>query len=244
MGLWMTYLHHRWAIDSGVRYIGGMYDNLAVKGEAIAPTEIVPAPLQREVLADLMDVIQPANLAIPERLLVNLAPSATGRDIEEFSMPTGPAFDHLAAARTLSAMVLEQLLEPERAARLVAFADRQPSALTLPQVLRAVLDATWNAPADTTPLARSLRRVTQREALEAMMILGASSQATPDVRAVTVQTLSALKTSLATRASSDELTNAHLHQAQRDITKYLENPAAYQPKSSALPQPPGAPIGQ
>jgi len=244
MGLWMTYLHHRWAIDTGVRYVGGMYDNLALKGESIAPTEIVAPALQREVLGELMEAIQPANMAIPERLLVNLAPSATGRDLEEFSMPTGPAFDHLAAARTLSAMVLEQLLEPERSARLIAFADRQPNALTFPQVLHAVLEATWNAPPDPTPLARSLRRVSQREALEALMILGASPQATPDVRAVTLQTLATLKTSLAARTPADEVTNAHIRQAQRDITKYLDNPAAYQPKSSALPQPPGAPIGE
>src|SRR5258705_9581594 len=117
-----------------------------------------------------MEAIQPANLSIPERLLVNLAPPPNGRDIEDFTMPTGPAFDQLAAARTLSAMVLEQLLEPERAARLIAFADRQADALTLPQVLHAVLDATWNAPADTTAAARSLRRVAQRAALDAMMI--------------------------------------------------------------------------
>jgi uncharacterized protein DUF4953/uncharacterized protein DUF5117 len=243
MGLWMTYLHHRWAIDTGVRYIGGMYDNLAMKGEAIAPTEIVPAALQRDVLAELMEALQPANLAIPERLLVALAPSATGRDIEEFSMPTGAAFDQLAAARTLSAMVLEQLLEPERAARLVAFADRQPNALTFPGVLHAVLDATWNAPRDSTAAARSLRRVTQRETLEAMMILGANPHATPEVRAVTLQTLATLKASLASRAGADEVTSAHIHQAQRDITKYLENPSEYKPKSSALPQPAGAPIG-
>jgi hypothetical protein len=119
MGLWMTYLHHRWAIDSGVRYIGGMYDNIAVKGETVAPTEIVPAAMQRDVLSLLMETIQPANLAIPERLLAELAPSPDGRDIEEFNFSTGEAFDHLSAARTLSALVLEQLLEPARAARLV-----------------------------------------------------------------------------------------------------------------------------
>jgi uncharacterized protein DUF4953/uncharacterized protein DUF5117 len=244
MGVWMTYLHNRWAIDTGVRYIGGMYDNLAVKGEAVAPTEIVPATLQREVLAQLMQAIQPANLSMPERLLVNLAPPPNGRDIEDFTMPTGPAFDHLAAARTLSAMVLEQLLEPERAARLIAFADRQTNALTLPQVLRAVLDSTWNAPPDTSVAARALRRVAQRAALDAMMILGASPQATPEVRAVTLQTLATLRATLPARTSQDEVMHAHVRQAERDITKYLENPTAYAPKSFALPQPPGAPIGE
>jgi hypothetical protein len=243
MGLWMTYLHNRWAIDTGVRYVGGMYDNIALKGEGVAPTEIVPAALQREVLGQLMASVQPENLAIPERLLASLAPSADGREPEDFNMPTGPAFDQLAAARTLSAMVLEQLLEPERSARLVAFADRQPNALTLPEVLRAVLDATWNAAADPTPAARSLRRVAQRAALEAMMILGASPQATPEVRAVTLQSLTGLRDGLKGTAIRDDMAGAHTRQAERDITKYLENPAAYAPKSSALPQPPGAPLG-
>lgn len=243
MGLWMTYLHNRWAIDTGVRYVGGMYDNLAMRGESVPPTEIVPAPLQRDVIAQLMEAIQPANLAIPERLLVNLAPSPNGHDIEDFAMPTGPAFDQLAAARTVSAMVLEQLLEPERAARLIAFADRQRDPLTFPQVLRTVLDATWNAPADAAAGARSLRRVSQRAALDAMMILGASPQATPEVRAVTLQMLAQLRATLSGRTSQDEVMTAHIRQAERDITKYLESPTAYAPKSFALPQPPGAPIG-
>jgi hypothetical protein len=43
MRMWMAYLHHRWAIDTGAKYIGGMYDNLASKGENVAPTEIVAA---------------------------------------------------------------------------------------------------------------------------------------------------------------------------------------------------------
>ena len=246
MGVWMTYLHNRWAIDTGVRYIGGMYDNLAVKGESIAPTEIVPAALQRDVLTQLMTALQPANLVIPETLLVNLAPSADGRDPEDFTMPTGPAFDHLAAARTLAAMVLEQLLDPERAARLVSFADREAGALTLPQVLAAVNDATWGAPRDADTRARSLRRVTQRVALDAMMILGASPQATPEVRAITLNRLARLRERLAGSAaapSNDEATEAHIRQAARDIAKYLDNPVAYAPKPSALPQPPGAPIG-
>ena len=62
----MTYLHHRWSIDSGVRYIGGMYTNFALKGESIPPTEIVPAAKQREILGLLLDDVDPASLAIPE----------------------------------------------------------------------------------------------------------------------------------------------------------------------------------
>ena len=67
-GLWMTYLHHRWAIDSGVRYIGGMYHNYVVKGDTLPPTEIVPAAFQREILGLLLSAVQPAEMAMPESL--------------------------------------------------------------------------------------------------------------------------------------------------------------------------------
>ena len=193
----------------------------------------------------LIEILQPANLAIPDRLLAELAPSPEGRDIEEFTFSTGEAFDHLSAARTLSALVLEQLLEPARAARLVTFADRQANGLTLPEVLTAIIRATWESgrQGNESTMLKSLRRVAQREALDAMMLLGAHAQASPEVRAVTLDQLTKLRGALAERHESDPAAEAHLRQAERDLTKYLENPAAYAPKSPALPQPPGAPLG-
>ena len=94
----MTYLHHRWAIESGVGYVGGMYHNIVVKGETLPPTEIVPAALQREVLGLLLEAIEPANMAIPETLLAQLTPSPVA-NLEDLS--DGYAFDHLRAARIL-----------------------------------------------------------------------------------------------------------------------------------------------
>ena len=136
MRLWMTYLHHRWAIEAGLGYVGGMFHNILIKGDALPATEIVPAALQREVLGLLMDAIEPANLAMPEALLAQLTPHP-GNNLEDMSGDY--AFDHLRAARILSAMVLEPLLAPDRAARLVAFADRQSGAPTLPDVVQAML---------------------------------------------------------------------------------------------------------
>ncbi|MBC7926615.1 MAG: zinc-dependent metalloprotease, partial [Bryobacteraceae bacterium] len=171
---WMTYLHHRWAIDSGVKFIGGMYHDNVMKGENLAPTEIVPAALQRRVLGLLMQALTPAELAIPEPLLHSLTVAPYGSDIEDFNVSTGYAFDHLSAARTLSAMVLNQLLEPARAARLVTFADRQEGALRLHEVLDVVSRNTWEASADALPAQRSLRRVVQRVALDAFTMLAVS----------------------------------------------------------------------
>jgi len=250
MRLWMVYLHHRWAIDAAVKYVGGMYHNLVTKGENIPPTEIVPVALQRDVVDLLMQAIQPANLAIPDRLLGVLTPPPY-RDIEDMS--DGYAFDHLRAARILSAMVIEQLLEPERAARMVAFADRQPDAFTLPALVDAIMQNTWSAPRDQQPADRSLRRVSQRVALDALMALGGHAQVTPEVRAVVLDRLDRLRTQLSSRHDDDPVTEAHLRQSERDIAHYMQNPAGNAPKTilpnwgarprSRYPLPPGPPLG-
>jgi hypothetical protein len=248
--LWMTYLHHRWAIESGLRYIGGMYHNIVVKGETLPPTEIVPAALQRDVLGLLMTAIEPSNLAIPEALLVQLTPDP-GANLEDLAGDY--AFDHLRAARILAAMVLEPLFEPARTARLVSFADRQAGALSLPEVVDAVLAKTWRASADTDARHRSLRRVAERVALDSLMILGGHADTTPEVRAYVLDQIAKLGESLRSRTDQNPLTEAHYRQAERDIARYLEDPTARAPKSampvwgarprSRFPLPPGPPLG-
>jgi hypothetical protein len=105
-------------------------------------------------------------------------------------------------------------------------------------VLDAIRKATFEAgPADATPMHRSLRRVAQREAADAMMILGAHRDATPEVKAAAQAALESIRT----RAQNSQ--EDHLRLLARDITRYLENPVEYAPKSSAPPQPPGAPLG-
>ena len=250
MRLWMTYLHHRWAIEAGVRYIGGMFHNIVVKGEELRPTEIVPASTQRDILALLLSAVEPANLSLPETLLVQLTPTP-GTNLEDLS--SDAAFDHLKAARILSAMVLEPLLEADRATRLIGLSDRQAGALTLPEVVQQMLAVTWKAPRDTDPKHRSLRRVTQRVALDSMMILGGSDDASPEARAYILDQLVVLGRELANRADNDEVTAAHYRQSARDITRYLENPKANAPRSasaawggrprSRFPLPPGPPLG-
>jgi hypothetical protein len=248
--LWMTYLHHRWAIEAAHRYIGGMYHNIVVKGETLPPTEIVPAALQRELVGLLMDAIEPAKLAIPEALLAQLTPDP-GSNLEDMSEDY--AFDHLRAARILAAMVIEPLFAPDRAARLVAFADRQPNQLSLPEVVDQVLTHTWRAAPSTDPKTQALRRVTERVALDAMMILGAHEDTSPEVRAFILDQIARLGESLASRKGDTPMAEAHYRQAARDVAQYLEDPAKHAPPSampawgarprSRYPLPPGPPLG-
>jgi hypothetical protein len=250
MRLWMTYLHHRWAIEAGVGYVGGMFHNILLKGDSLPATEIVPAAVQRDVLGLLMDAIEPSNLTMPDPLLAHLTPHP-GDNLED--MAGDYAFDHLRAARILSALVLEPLLAPDRAARLVAFADRQPGVPGLPDVLQAVLAKTWKAPRDADARHRSLRRVTQRVALDSMMILGADDDTTPDARAYILDQINRLSAEIAARKDEDPLTEAHYRQSERDIARYLTDPKAHAPKSASVawgsrprsryPLHPGPPLG-
>ena len=231
--LWMAYLHHRWAIESALQYVGGMYHEVVLKGkDAQPPTQIVPAATQRDVLRTLMQAIEPGDLYLPESLLEQLAPDP-GRNSED--MMDDYAFDQLRAARILAALVLEPLLEPQRAARIVAFEDRNPDMPGLPEVIDSVMTHTWNAPSDALPRHRSLRRVTQRVALDSLMILGGSPKTTPEVRSYVLDRLTLLEADLGKRKDRDAMTQAHYRQAARDIAHYLENPTANAPTSASVP---------
>jgi hypothetical protein len=247
--LWMVYLHHRWAIDSGVRYIGGMYHNYAVKGDSIPATEIVPAAKQREILGLLLDTVDPASLAIPEKILVSLTVAvergagggrgARGPDQENMESSTGYAFDHLAAARTIAGLVFDQIFEPETAARLIGFADRQKDALTLPEVIDACSKKVFGAPAEAG-MNRSMQRQTQRVFVDALMTLGATPSATPDVRAVVMASVAKIKAQVAELKDPDPVNEASLRQIERDLTRYAMNPTM--PKKSSATPPIMAPI--
>ena len=244
--LWMVYLHHRWAIDAGVRYIGGMYQNIVVKGETLPPTEIVPAGKQREILGLLLNTLEPETLAIPEPLLASLTNpveqtprAASGPDLENFEMATGYAFDQLSAARTVAGLVFQQLFEPDKAARLISFADRQPDALTLPETIEMCSRKVWGAPAQSA-MNKSLQRQTQRIFVEELMTLGASPAATPDVRAVVTAAVISLHATVAGMKDADPVTEAHFRQVERDLQRFIQNGTA--PRRSAPPPPVMAPI--
>ncbi len=252
MRLWIVYLQQRYAIESAVKYIGGMVQNISVKDEAhpLAPTEFIAGERQRAILAQLMETLAPKNLEIPERLLIQLTPTP-GRNLEDLSKDD--VFDQLRAARILAAQVIEPLFDADRAARMVALAARQPGALTFPELVDTVLANSWNAAADATPQARSLRRQVQAVTLSGMMMLGGSTDGSPEARAYILDRLDRLAISLRTRTGPDELTTAFYRQFARDIARYLDDPVANAPKTAApewgqgprsrFPLPPGPPLG-
>lgn len=242
--LWMAYLHHRYQIESAVKYIGGLYTDIVVKGENRPATTPIPAKLQRDTLAVLLRALTPAELTIPETLLVQLTPDP-GRNLEDLS--DDPVFNQLQAARIAAALVVEPLLAPDRAARLVSLQARGIDGVTLPDLIDALMAASWNAKSGDA----ALLRVVQKAVLDGLMILGASDNTAPEARAIALQTLADLAKTLPAR-TSDALGTAFNRQTAADITAYLADPAGKAPKSvsvpwgksprSRAPLPPGPPL--
>ncbi|WP_197041930.1 zinc-dependent metalloprotease [Sandarakinorhabdus oryzae] len=242
--LWMVFLHHRYQVESAVKYIGGLYTDIRVKGEPGPATAPIPARLQRDTLALLMQSLSPAELAMPEKLLTELTPDP-GRNLEDLS--DDPVFDQLRAAHIAAALVVEPLLAPDRAARLVALEARGIDGVTLPQLINALMAASWNAKGGDP----ALLRVVQKTVLDGLMVLGASATTAPEARALALQTLADLAKALPAKGG-DALGAAFNRQTAADISAYLADPAGKAPKSvgvpwgkgprSRFPQPPGPPL--
>jgi len=239
----LAYLYHRFGIQAAQQFVGGQFQTGAVAGDGQTPVAWVPAAKQKEALDLLLAALEPENLDIPDRILAALVPepSGTAPTRERFASDAGPAFDRLTAARTLAALIVDPLLDSERAARLSLASG--PDALTLDAALGRLVQSTWGARADGSERLAGLRRVAQRETLDAMMDLAARAETAPEVRAVVFARLERLRSELRARTPADPAAAAHVRQAVRDLSDFLEKPETRKPRARRIEAPPGRPIG-
>jgi hypothetical protein len=218
----------------------------AVRGDGQEATRLVAPTRQRESLLLLQGALQPEALALPEEVLTQLAPPAFGYEKNPnyaFKSKTSPVFDELGAARTLATMIVEGVLNPERAARLVAFAGRQEEPLTLDEVVESLLDATWHQRWETDERMAALQRVAQRAVLDRLLELAGDDDVTVEVRAVAEWALADLLDDIKDQEDPSPVGEAMRQLAERDITRFLNRPAEETEPSKALEPPPGSPIG-
>ncbi|HMG71023.1 MAG TPA: zinc-dependent metalloprotease [Gemmatimonadaceae bacterium] len=238
------YFMHRFAINSLTKTIGGMEYANAVRGDRVQATRPIDAATQRAALSSLISALDPRELAIPDTVLTLLGPRPFFYQpyVELFSSRTRPAFDELGAARTLAQMIVDGILQRERAARVVAFQTRMPKPLTLGEVIDA-LTADWGAPSTTSPKLDALRRVSQRAVVDRMMLVAADKEAAPEVRSLVELKMNILRArSRALASSGDEARRAHWTSIAGDFNRWLERQELPSP-TPALRAPPGDPFG-
>jgi len=242
------YFFHRFALNGTSKAIGGMEYSNAVRGDAQQATRPVAYQQQVDALRLMIDALRPEELAIPDTVLTLMAPGATSvtPSVELFQSKTRPAFDELGAAGTLAQMILEMVLQRDRAGRLVEFATRGPGLhLTLGATIDALVAATWDAPAPPAPKLAALQRVTQRALAERLLWLAADSEASQPVRAMAELKIADLRararSKLGTAKTDDD--RALWLSIVADFTRWIDRREL--PKfSTPLVAPPGDPFGQ
>ena len=238
------YFMHRFALNSLTKAIGGMEYANAVRGDRVQATRPIDPAAQRAALASLILALEPRELAIPDTVVTLLGPRPFSYQpyVELFSSRTRPAFDELGAARTLAQMIVDGILQRERAARVVAFQTRAVHALALGEVVDA-LTADWGAADLGSPKLAALRRVAQRAVVDRMLLLAADKEAATEVRSLVELKMSSLRArSRALAASGDEQRRAHWTSIAADLNRWLERQELPSP-TPALRAPPGDPFG-
>ncbi|HEY3280491.1 MAG TPA: zinc-dependent metalloprotease [Gemmatimonadales bacterium] len=239
-----VYLHHRFTLGAAIKAVGGMEYRYALRGDSGAPTRLIPPAAQRRALEAVLDAVEPSDLAVPERVLRILAPRPFEYDADPraFTSAAAPAFDQVGIARTLAATVIGGLLDPQRAARLVAFADRDLQQSSLTEVVGRIVDRTWGRPAPAQHAA--LKRVVERVVVDELMELARRPEATPEVRAAAEWGLRRIGRQLAAPSRAVGDLAAHRQLAAADIDRFLSRRDAPTAPPQPLAAPPGAPIGE
>jgi hypothetical protein len=235
---------HRFAINSVSKTIGGMEYANAIRGDGAQETKPIDGPTQRRALSALIAALTPTELAIPDTVITLLGPRpfSYGPYIELFNSQTRPAFDELGAARTLAQMIVDAILQRERAARLVQFSIRGAAPLTLGETIDS-LTANWYSARSGSPKSDALRRVAQRAVADRLLLLAADKEAAPDVRAITELKMDALRRRAKTLAASGSVPErAHWMAIAGDFTRWIERQELPSP-TPALRPPPGDPFG-
>ena len=219
-----VYLHHRYSLEGLVKYVGGMDFRYTYRGDGQVPTTIVPAAQQRRALAMALDALEPAALAVPERVQALIPPILPGGDPQFVWIGSagGTAFDEISLAGGLATEVIEGLMHRARLARVVLFRARDAQNPTLDEVIQTIVDRSWGAPVSDDPHVQSLRRTVQRVVLNTLLDRAGDKDALPDVRAVTAMHLEQLDQRIAAMAGGSPADRALRAAARREIARALE----------------------
>jgi hypothetical protein len=235
------YMHHRYAVESSASMVAGQDFVYAMRGDGRTPTKWVPAADQKKALEALSATLKPSELTIPRKLLGLIPPRPPGYGLhrELFARSTGEAFDPLAPATVAADVTIGFLLQPDRAARMVAQNAVDATLPGLGEVIDRLTRATFDAvTADSYEAA--VRRVTSRVLVDRLTWL-AGVAPSAQVRAIASSKLRRLQARVV--APGNELDAAHQTLLAADIKRFLERPAEAARLMAPPNAPPGAPIG-
>ncbi len=254
-----VYFHHRYQLAATAKSLGGLDFRYTLRGDDLPPAKPVDPAQQRRALALLLRTLDPVELDLSDDVLALLLPRPANfnPNRELFNGHTTPVFDPLAAAATATELTLHELLQPQRAARLVDFHRRDANLPGFEEVLEELLHTLFpdgahddgqssssHQHAPLTPRLQEIQRTIQVVATHHLIHLADDATAAPAVRARAEQALSEILERLGRVAAFGAVDEAHRATLSGVIERFFERlPTATVAPPTALPAPPGSPIG-
>jgi hypothetical protein len=223
-----------------------------MRGDDRTPVEWVKGEMQRKAIDALTATLKPSELTIPKRILDLLPPRPPGYAMhrELFPRTTGEGFDPVNPAAIAADVTIGFMLQPDRAARMVAQNAVDQSLPGLGEVIDRLIRATFDQPTSGS-YEQEVRRAEERVLVDRVMWLAQSS---PNAQVRAIASLKLDRMAARARAgntaapvgSQAEGERAHRTLLAADIKRFLERPMADAMNGRivpASPAPPGAPIG-
>jgi hypothetical protein len=234
------YLHHRYQLEAASHSLGGVDYTYALRGDGQFTVRIVPEQKQRQALQLMLRSLEPEFLALPVRILALIPPSAFGMvSGETFTGRTGRLLDPLALAASSADLTLQQLLAPQRMARLVEHHVRDGRYPALEEIVDALLGATWLAPDPADPYLGAVQAEVRQTALERLEQEAGDVDNPVPVRAILAAKLYELYDRIVAHEQLTPLERLAIDDLDRWFRRTEEGAAPARPPGL----PPGAPIG-
>ena len=231
------YLLHRFQLHAVGKLLGGSYYNYSLRGDGQERPAAVTEPRQWQAMNALFATLQADELKLPDGLAESIPPRPPGnpKSREAFTGATGLTFDPLAPAASATALTLEVLLDPTRAARMT-----RSAAPSFSDLVSGLIAATWDARVSVD--SAGLQRQTNMLVLEGLLRLAVNEVADDAVRATALAAVDRLRGRTQRLVSSDADELAFLRLAQMKIDRVLDDPTSIE-TMPAVTVPPGSPIG-
>jgi hypothetical protein len=235
-----VYLLHRYQLEACAKLLGGLFYDYRLKGEAAALAP-VNARVQEQALEAMVKLLRPERLALPQNLRYLVPPPVNGydRDREFFSGQTGVTFDHLSPVRAGADLVIRELLQSQRMARLAEQHALDPDLPGVTEVLDALLAVSWGADTPRDGYLKAIKDEVEWRLVRGLMALSADQSAGDSTRESGTAALISLADDLQSRSRKGD---AHASAVRHEILKYLDQPPAIE-KAAPDSVPPGSPIG-
>ncbi|MBL7736097.1 MAG: zinc-dependent metalloprotease [Chitinophagaceae bacterium] len=235
-----VYFYHRYQLEAASKLVGALDYSYAIRGDGQLITKAVPRADQLKALKAIAGCLDPAFLALPEKIMALIPPRPSGYEIgrELFPKRTGIVFDALSPAETAANYTLSFLLNVNRLNRMTQY-EVLYGGLSPKEMMDQLCNQFWKSP-PRKGMENLIQRQTGQVLLTYLLAASIDEEASFETRAQVQNVLEELKKymELQLKTARDENLIGHYRLAlERMKAPEKEKPARHKTI------PPGAPIG-